>query len=61
MYVKTLESGFVHIRVSPQCWAQVPPGWVGPIPDEYIFWPAWNRERMNEASAPRRSFAEFDA
>ncbi len=46
--VKCLPSGWILIRFSHQCWAQVPPGWKGHIPDEYIFDPDSNRERINE-------------
>ncbi len=47
--IKTLPSGWILIRFSPQCWAQIPTGWVGHIPDEYIFDPEWNRDRINES------------
>ena len=46
--VKILPSGWLHIRLSGECWAQVPPGWADHIPDEYIFNPAWTRNRVNE-------------
>lgn len=48
-YGRILPSGWLHIRLSPECWAQLPPGFVGTIvPDEYIFHPGWNRERINK-------------
>jgi hypothetical protein len=53
--IKQLDSGWILIRFSRECFAQVPPKWIGKIPDEYIFYPEWNRERINEwASAERR-------
>ena len=36
------------VRWSPECWAQYPEWFKGEtLPDEYIFNPAWNRERVN--------------
>ena len=46
--VKKLSSGWLHIRVSSECWAQIPWSHTGPIPDEYIFQPSWNRDRINQ-------------
>lgn len=46
--VKCLLSGWTLIRFSKECFAQVPPGWKGEIPDEYIFHPEWNRDLINE-------------
>lgn len=46
--IKLLESGYVHVRWSSECWAQFPPWFTGDtLPDEYIFNPEWNRERVN--------------
>ena len=45
--VKCLSSGWTLIRFSKECFAQVPTGWKGEIPDEYIFHPDWNRDRIN--------------
>jgi len=46
--IKHLDSGYALIWYSKECFAQIPMGWEGKIPDEYIFNPAWNRERINE-------------
>lgn len=58
--VTRLASGFVLVRWSAECWAQIPAGFDGEvIPDEYIFAPLWNSERVNawwrshRASDPR--------
>jgi len=45
--VKCLPSGWTLIRFSKECFAQVPPGWKAGIPDEFIFNPEWNRDRIN--------------
>ena len=45
---KYLDSGYILIWYSKECFAQIPTGWKGKIPDEYIFHPEWNRERINE-------------
>ena len=46
--IKCFPSGWTLIRFSKECFAQVPTGWRGRIPDEYIFAPEWNRDRINE-------------
>jgi len=46
--VQRLSSGWTLIRFSKECFAQVPTGWKGEIPDCYIFHPDWNRDRINE-------------
>lgn len=45
--VKYLPSGWILIKFSNECFAQVPDGLKGIIADEYIFNPEWNRERIN--------------
>ena len=51
---KTLESGWTLVRWHRECFAQLPPNFSGgAIPDEYIFKPAWNRERVNRWWATR--------
>lgn len=51
MEVQLLDSGWSRLSVKgTNAWAQVPPGFCGcMIPDEYIFDPEWNRERINAA------------
>ena len=45
---KTLPSSWRRIQLSETCWAQLPPSWIGEIiPDEFIFNPAWNRDKIN--------------
>ena len=46
--IKHFDSGWTLIRFSRECFAQIPTGWKGKIPDEYIFHPEWNRDRINE-------------
>jgi hypothetical protein len=46
--IKLLATGWLHIRLSNECWAQVPQNWNGPIPDEYIFHADANRKRIND-------------
>ena len=42
-----LSTGWLHVAC-PGGFAQLPPGFRGEsVPDEYIFQPAWNRERVN--------------
>ena len=50
MSERKLPSGWLHIRLSPECWAQLPPNFPRgvPVPDEYIFHPAYNRARIND-------------
>jgi hypothetical protein len=45
--IKILLSGWTLIWFSRECFAQVPTGWKGELPDEYIFNPEWNRDRIN--------------
>lgn len=49
-YIKRLDSGWLHIRINGEVWAQIPPGFVGEeIPDEYIFQPTCEkREQLSE-------------
>ena len=48
MSERRLESGYLYIRLSSMCFAQLPPGFCGDtVPDEFIFQPEWNRERIN--------------
>ncbi len=43
-----LVNGYIHVRLGPQCFAQIPQWFQGEtVPDEYIFDPAWNREEIN--------------
>jgi hypothetical protein len=44
---KRLTSGWTLIKFSNECFAQIPAGNKGLIPDEYIFNPEWNREIIN--------------
>jgi hypothetical protein len=45
--VYRLINGYLHVRF-PGGFAQIPPGYDEPtIPDEFIFAPEWNRERVN--------------
>ena len=47
--IQKLDSGFIRISVSRECWAQIPPNMTGDtISDDYIFNPEWNRERINK-------------
>jgi len=49
-FIRKLNSGWFHIKMNNECWAQIPPGFIAPIiPDEYIFHPEWNRDRINTA------------
>lgn len=49
MSEQRLSSGYTLIRLSDECFAQIPPCFVGDtIPDEYIFHPEWNRDTINE-------------
>ena len=57
MEIKNLDSGWILLKINKECWAQIPKEWVGPIPDEYIFHPDWNRERINEAWLNYKAFA----
>lgn len=46
---QVLASGWRQIKINNECFAQVPPGFVGDtIPDEYIFHPDWCRESIND-------------
>jgi len=52
MKQKLLDSGWILLWISGTSryggWAQIPPGFIGEkIPDEYIFEPEWNRDRVN--------------
>jgi len=48
-YIKRLDSGWLHIRLNNEVWAQVPPGFSEPeIPNEYIFQPT--REKKERLS-----------
>ena len=54
MEQKLLESGWTLVRIEGTSfnggWAQIPPGFNGDvIPDDYIFHPDWNRDRVNAA------------
>ncbi len=51
MNMKRLDSGWLRLSVcGTNAWAQVPPGFSGTtIPDEFIFDPEWNRDRINAA------------
>ena len=45
---RVLPTGYLFIRLSRNCFAQIPPGFAGEtIPDEYIFQPEWTREKIN--------------
>ena len=51
---KLLESGWTRLRILDTNryggWAQIPPGFnADTIPDDYIFDPEWNRDRVNAA------------
>ena len=46
--ITELSSGWILIKFSQECFAQIPKGWIGEIPDEYIFNPEWNRDRINK-------------
>ncbi len=45
--IKKLSSGWTLIWYSQECFAQIPSGYIGEIPDEYIFNPEWNKEKIN--------------
>ncbi len=45
--VKHLPSGWILIKFSNECFAQIADKGKGIIADEYIFNPEWNRERIN--------------
>jgi len=53
MQIKKLDSGWILVKKNSEVWAQVPPGWKGEIPDEYIFHPEWNRDEVNRIWAER--------
>lgn len=47
--LQQLESGYMRIEVD-RAWCQIPRGFCGTeIPDEFIFQPEWNRNRINSA------------
>ena len=46
--LRRLSSGWFHLRLSSECWAQFLPTQRGPIADEFIFHPSWNRQRIND-------------
>jgi hypothetical protein len=47
MREKILSTGWLYVSF-PGGFAQIPPGFGGQsVPDEYIFQPDWNRERVN--------------
>jgi len=58
MQIKKLDSGWILIKKNSEVWAQVPKGWKGKIPDEYIFHADWNRDSINriwmKGEEPRR-------
>jgi hypothetical protein len=44
-----LSSGWLHVRFTQECFAQIPPGFDGEeIPDEFIFHADGNRKRIND-------------
>lgn len=47
-FVRTLESGFLFVYWSRECWVQLPPNYNKlVIADEFIFHPEWNREKVH--------------
>ena len=55
MNEQTLSSGYLRIELHAQCFAQLPPQFIGDtIPDEFIFQPEWNRGPINEYWSTRR-------
>ena len=49
-YIKRLDSGWKHIRISKEIWAQVPPDFLEEeIPGAYVFQPTPGKiERLNK-------------
>ena len=44
-----LDSGYIKIHWTQQCWAQIPKDFNGDIiPDQYIFNPEWNSTKIND-------------